>query len=82
MATVKKFNEEIVCLSKMEDGDVAEIIAWTDRREIGKVIQRYGNNIIIIGEPYGSSYPTILGYDNVDEECLVKILSKGTTIEL
>lgn len=82
MAKLVRFNEETVSLSEMADGDVAEIIKWHDNREVGKIIQRFGDTIIFIGEPHGNSYPNLLSWEDVDEECRVRILPPGTLIIL
>ena len=42
----------VVELSEMKDGDVAEIIKWVnDGVPQGAVVQRYGKAIILLGEP-------------------------------
>ena len=75
----------VVALSEMKDGDVAEVIKWRNNYALkGTLVQRYGKAIILLGEPEYKCYPTI--FDAVKSvssgEYLVTILPKGTKIIL
>lgn len=81
----KVSNSQLTCLANMKDGDVAEILNWhSEDLKPGDVIQRYRDAIILIGEPMGKSYTTLLTAP-ISTVCFsnkVKILPKGTLIEL
>lgn len=75
----------VVALSEMKDGDVAEVVKWRNNYVLkGALVQRYGKAIILIGEPECQCYPTI--FDAVRSvssgEYLVSIIPKGTKIIL
>ena len=47
----------------MKDGDIGVIVEWFGsriRNEVGLVVQRYGNILVVLGKGSGSSYPSIL----------------------
>lgn len=83
MAKVKSRTNEVY-LGSMKDGDVAEVISWfNDEIEMGTVVQRYGNALIIIGKYSGESYPTIFnGGDEELNNAEVRILNSGSEIIL
>ena len=75
----------VVALSKMKDGDVAEVVKWRNNSvPQGTVVQRYGKAIVLIGVQEDRCYHTI--FDEVKSvssgEYLVTILPKGTKIIL
>ena len=75
----------VVALSEMKDGDVAEVIKWIDDGvPQGTVVQRYGKAIVLIGVQENRCYPVM--FDAVRSvssgEYLVTILPKGTKIIL
>jgi len=80
-AKVVKEGKFGIAVNKMADGDVAVIVSWcgVGGDEIGCVVQRYGDALIVIGERSG------MGWSDVDQpypDCMVRILRPGTQIEL
>lgn len=75
----KVSDSQVSCLADMKDGDVAEILSWhSEDLRPGDVVQRYKD------EPMGRAYTTLLAAP-ISAVCFsnkVKILSKGTLIEL
>lgn len=82
MAKVFERKSEVVSVTNMQDGDVAEIVEWHHAGCIGAIIQRYDDAIILIGKPSSEAYVSILDWDEAVTECRVKILSPGTLIVL
>lgn len=77
-------NSDLIPIHYMQDGDVAEIVQSSiSALEIGTVVQRFGNHIILIGELSDTSYPRLVyaSAENDSKVC-VKILPKGTLIQL
>ena len=75
----------VVALSEMKDGDVAEVVKWRNNSvPQGTVVQRYGKAIVLIGVQEDRCYPTIFeAVVSVSSgEYLVSILPKGTKIIL
>ena len=65
----------------MRDGDVAVITFWSASPEqyIGKIVQRYGNTLITLGNDSGCSWTGIFSGTDVFQ-CRVRILEKGETL--
>ena len=76
MAKVISKTPQVVSLSSMKDGDIAEIVKWhSDYRKPGDLIMRHKDMIIVLGEPCGESYISVL-----ETECAEKdkvIILKG-----
>lgn len=74
---------DIVPLHYMQDGDVAEVISGIRNLPAETVIQRYDDKIILIGEPWGKSFSSLIDASTKGHcEVKVKILPKGTLIRL
>lgn len=83
MAKIVNVPVSHVCLSKMEDGDIAEIVKWgINHIQIGKIVQRYKNNLIVIGSHSGAGWSDIFKPGVCLDDCIVRILPPGTQIEL
>lgn len=83
MAKVISDAERDICVNYMKDGDVAVITNWSFGEHVGEVVQRYDNKVIIIGSDKDNSFDAI--FCNTPEQnknCRVRILPKGTHIEL
>lgn len=63
---------------EMEDGQIGIIVSWTVTDLWGKLVQRWGGRLIVLGEPSGLSY---VGLTN-DPRCQVRILQPGEKIEI
>lgn len=66
--------------SQMKDGQIGEIVSWTNLGAINRIVQRKGNSLICIGLPSGNHYPE--GATIRDNSCLIRLLSKGEQIEI
>jgi len=64
----------------MKDGQIAEIVQWSYGEAIGKIVQRYGKILIVLGGEKGKAFTTVL--DEIRENCRVRILPGGTTLEI
>ncbi len=83
MAKVYKDNTPSgIAAHRMKDGDVGEIIKWSGGNYIGTVVQRYENLLISVGEPSGCGWGNWFDQAEVREDCRVRLLAKGTKIEL
>lgn len=75
---------EGVPITKMECGDLGEILMWSGNVATpyrGQVVQRNQNRIITIGEPDGKSFSSVLN-TAPNEGCRVRILRPGDTIQI
>lgn len=82
MAKVIKRKELALPVYEMNNGSVAEVVSWPpDDEFIGSVIQRRGDDIIIIGK--SNYYPDFFNADDAKlEKFTVRLLTEGTLIEL
>lgn len=77
--SLKNKDNNSVCLDVMKDGDVAIIVKWGSvTAYLGKIVQRYENKLVVIGEDSGHSFDTVLTskFAN-DEDYVVRILQRG-----
>ena len=80
MKLIKKAQDTHI--SNMKDGDIGIITSWEDCTRIGLVVQRHGNNLVVLGD---TQKPTHLDYFRrvfIVKNNLVEILKKGDMIEL
>ena len=63
-------------VSEMKDGEIGIITDWTLVTHIGKVIQRHKDILIELGSP------TCWSGISKDPSCRVRILPKGTKLEI
>lgn len=81
---LKSKSTEVITPSEMKDGDVGVVVSWAkptlsfEESPVGFVVQRFDNNLVLLGERSGKSYT---GLTN-DQSCKVQILPKGTLIEI
>lgn len=79
-----------VPLSELKDGEMAQIVSWpkdgyTDNDMIYKIIQRYDNCIVVLGECAGKGYASLLGVcgsNRPGPNYRVNILENGDTIKI
>lgn len=83
-----------ISVQAMCDGDVAIITQWgtvpdhtTDH--VGKVVQRYNDSLIVLGQTAGKSWPGLfkpfevqVSIDISWDDCRVRVLDKGTILEI
>ena len=71
----------IVHPSEMRDGEIGVIVKWEPDNYIGRIVQRYNDILITIGEPTGKAFPDICRYSTgTTSSCKVRILEKGEKI--
>lgn len=64
----------------MKDGQIAEIVSWSSSyKHIGRIVQRYKNNLICIGLQNESGWTDVF-FAELPKECRVRILEKGEKI--
>lgn len=82
MAKVISKAPQIVSLGDMEDGDMAEVVKWhrVDLKP-GDLIMRHKDMIIVLGEPCGESYTSILETECAEENKVI-ILEGEVTISI
>lgn len=73
-------NNDHVHLSKIENGQLAEIIKWASDRMVGKIIQRLGDSIIVIGEDDRAQYTTLLEVCHNYDNYIIRILKPSEKI--
>ena len=68
----------------MKDGEIAIIRKWKGiSGTLGKVVQRYGESLYVIGKAYGDGWSYWFKNNlEEDKEYLVQILPKGTLLEI
>jgi len=73
-----------VSVNQMKDGDIATITDWSSCTHlyVGRIVQRLGSSLITLGQGNGSRWDGLFDDSNVDAHCQVRILPKGTVIEL
>lgn len=72
-----------ICVKFMLDGQVGIITNWEDSPQyVGRIVQRHGDDLITINAPKGNSWPRLFHNEMDMPECRVRILPKGTKIEL
>jgi hypothetical protein len=71
-----------VHVSLMRDGDIATIVSWPHKHYSGRIVQRYRNILITIGEDSGQGLGSLFDSKGDLTNCLVRILPKGTKLEI
>jgi hypothetical protein len=76
-------------INKMVDGQIAIIRKWSVPTYIGRIVQRYQDSLIALGEPSGNSWPNLFKSQancqpplSDTSEHYVEILGAGTVIEI
>ena len=86
MKVIKESSTD-VCVQRMRDGDIGVVVAWNGSSKdgyVGRVVQRYGENLISLGMGKDNSWCGLFGGHNraAWEDCLVRILNPGTKLEV
>lgn len=70
----------------LPEGKIARIVKWgnnTDCKYIGDIVQRWGDNLVVIGETRCNSWPGWFDHNSLDPaEYLCEILPNGTTLKI
>lgn len=75
----RKQQERIVCIDEMKCGQIGEIVEWDGvTRYLGRIVQRYENGLVTIGENWGSSFPTSISGNCSNFK--VRLLEEGDEI--
>lgn len=83
MARLKQQSKDSVHLLTMKDGDVAVIDQWgVHLGYIGKVVQRYKDYLISVGEASGQGWGEVFANSSEMKDCYVRILKSGAEIVL
>ncbi|KKN29890.1 hypothetical protein LCGC14_0839680 [marine sediment metagenome] len=80
---VDELGPEGIPIFKMRDGELGEILAWNDDPDgpyRGKVVQRYVDAIVILGEHSAKAFSTLLREPK--EGYRVRILKPRDTIQI
>lgn len=74
----EKTPRNMVCVDEMKDGQIAEIIQWRVAEYAGGIVQRYSNNLVVIGANWGKSLFSWTDYfGNKHPNNFVRILRDG-----
>jgi hypothetical protein len=72
----------VICVQDMEDGEIGVIVGWTATHYIGSIVQRYGDSLITVAKSSGESWPEAFRYGKRWEDCRVRLLQPGDTLEI
>lgn len=65
--------------SEMKDGDIAVILQWGGFNYCGRIVQRYGDNLVALGLPKGQGWTNV---NTLTKDCQVSILEPGSQLEV
>lgn len=83
MVTLSNQPNNYIHVLAMRDGQIAIIRQWIANSYIGDIVQRVGNQLIVIGKPWGNSFPDIFNVKQCNlPNCLVQTLSDGATLTI
>jgi hypothetical protein len=75
--------DNVIVVKDMKDGDIGEIVQWiSGGNYIGRIVQRYDNHLIALGQDSGKSFQYLFSGDSFRDDCCVRILPKGTQLEI
>ena len=66
----------------MKDGEVGIITSWPYEEYVGRVVQRYENDLLTIGKGWGNSSRGFFLSNKKDPEAKVSVFTKGEQITL
>lgn len=67
--------------SAMRDGQIAVITRWDFDKYIGRIVQRFGNDLIVIGLDKGNAWSGLMCVP-IPAPCRVRILADGETLTI
>jgi hypothetical protein len=78
----KKEQDNTIPVYHLADGQIAIITEWDASGEyyVGRIIQRYEDILITLGEPNGAAFTTAL--EKLNEKLRVRVLEPGTLLEI
>ncbi len=82
MRVIKSIDNDI-SVTDMKDGQIGKIVKWIGESCIGRIVQRYKNHLITLGRDSGYSFQDFFnGVSVISTDCRIKILPKGTQLEI
>jgi hypothetical protein len=75
-----KDTNKVIKASEMRDGQIG-VIHEHAASYVGRIVQRYNNILIVIGEDSGHAFPSLLG-SSAAEGVKIRLLEAGDTIEI
>ena len=76
-----KSTNKVIKASEMKDGQIGVIHEHSCPDYFGRIVQRYKEVLITIGESSGHAFPSILG-SSAAENVKIRLLEAGDTIEI
>jgi hypothetical protein len=70
-----------ICIHDMKDGDIGEVVGWPVGCYIGRIVQRYGKCLLVIGSQSGDGWGPIFDAPR-NEDRRVRILEPGEILEI
>jgi hypothetical protein len=77
-----KSTNKVIKASEMRDGQIGVIHEHSCPDYFGRIVQRYRDTLIVIGESSGYSFPSLLGSSAAAEGVKIRLLEAGDTIEI
>lgn len=79
MIKLKKQCSAFKKAADMKDGEIAVITVWSGPNYVGRIVQRYGNNLVSLGMGCSHSWSEAWGIDKniFIDGCLVRTLAPG-----
>lgn len=74
--------DNTISVLDMKDGDIAIIVDWSSRDHLGKIVQRYKDNLITVGKHSGEGWSSFFLTTDESPKRRVRILPKGTLLEI
>lgn len=69
-------------VSDMKDGEIGVITSWPHEGYVGRVVQRYGNNLLTVGKGWENCFRNHFSNNKKDPEAKVSVFTKGEHITL
>ena len=76
MLRLKDKSKSDVSVTEMKDGDIAIITDWPGGGYVGWIVQRYGDDLITVGDNWGHGW-SLFFKDDHSKQCRVRILESG-----
>lgn len=81
MKVIEIADPKLVSPAKMKDGQIGIIRKWSYCDAEGRIVQKYGNSMLIaLGQYSGQSFTTAGEVD--DSVCKIQILPPGSKLEI
>ena len=74
-------NNKLEPVQNMLDGQLAIVRTWSNPTPIGKVVQRHGDTLIVVGGTQGNRY-SFIRWGCPGDDKMVEILQPGAILEV